>query len=45
VLGTLAFSAGIIDRPEAVSAAELAGEFSWERLKAQDIYLNTDSLC
>ena len=45
VLGTLAFSAGIIDRLEPVSAAELAKEFTWERLGTQDIYLNVDSLC
>ena len=45
VLGTLAFSAGLIDRLEPVSAAELAKEFSWDRLSKEDIYLNVDSLC
>ena len=45
VLGTLAFSAGIIDRLEPVSAAELVKEFTWERLGTRDIYLNVDSLC
>ena len=41
LLGTLAFSAGIIDRKEALSARELAGEFSWEKLKGDAIYLNS----
>ena len=45
VLGTLAFSAEIIDRLEPVSAAELAAEFTWDRLGKDDIYLNVDSLC
>ena len=45
VLGTLACSAGLIDKPEPVSAAELATLFSWERLGSDDIYLNVDSLC
>jgi len=44
VLGTLAYSAGIIDRNCAVSAAELAKEFRWERLKPEDIYLDASKL-
>ena len=40
ILGKLAFSAGIIDRNVPVSARELAGEFSWEKLKGDAIYLN-----
>ena len=40
LLGKLAFSAGIIDRDEAVSAPELAQEFSWGKLKGDAIYLN-----
>ena len=40
LLGKLAFSAGIIDRDEAVSAPELAKEFSWRQLKGDAIYLN-----
>ena len=40
LLGILAFESGLIDKPVAVSAAELAGEFSWEKLKKADICLN-----
>ena len=38
LLGTLAYAAGIIGKLEPVSAAELAKEFSWEKVKG-------DSLC
>ena len=44
VLGQLAFSAGLLDRPEAVSARELATIFSWEKVKKEDICLNADML-
>ena len=44
VLGTLAFSAGIIDQNVSVSARELAGEFRWERLSPDDIYLDASKL-
>ena len=40
LIGKLAFSAGIIDRDVPISAAELAGEFSWSKLKGDAIYLN-----
>ena len=40
LLGKLAFCAGLIDADEAVSARELAAQFSWEKLKIEDIYLN-----
>ena len=40
LLGKLAFAAGIIDTDAPVSAAELAGEFSWNKLKGDAIYLN-----
>ena len=39
LLGKLSFAAGIIDRCEAVSATELAKEFSWDKLKGEAIYL------
>jgi glutamyl-tRNA synthetase len=41
LLGWLAYSAGLIDRKEPVSARELVGEFSWDKLKKEDILLNT----
>lgn len=37
LLGMLAFSAGLISEKSPVSARELAGEFSWEKLKKGDI--------
>ena len=40
LLGQLAFAAGIIDRNTAVSAGELAREFTWDKLKGEAIYLN-----
>lgn len=36
-LGRLAFLAGLIDRPEPVTAQELIAHFSWEALPAADI--------
>ena len=40
LLGLLAFSAGLIDRNEPVSAPELSKEFSFHNLKKDDIYLS-----
>ena len=40
LIGLLAYAGGLLEKPEAVSARELAGEFSWDRLKTGDIYLN-----
>lgn len=40
LLGSLAYAAGIIDVRESVSAAELVGEFSWEKITGEAIYLN-----
>ena len=40
LIGTLAFSSGLIDRNEAISAKELAEVFSWDRLRSQDICLD-----
>lgn len=39
LLGSLAFSAGLIDRNIPVSARELAQVFSWDKLRKEDIYL------
>lgn len=41
IIGHLAFSAGLIPKYEPISAKELAGEFSWEKLKNEDITLDT----
>ena len=40
LIGTLACSAGLLDTPIPISARELAGEFSWDKLKKQDICLD-----
>ena len=40
LLGKLAFSAGLIPRDVPISAAELAGEFSWDKVSGEAIYLN-----
>ena len=39
LIGSLAFASGLIDQKAAISAAELAAEFSWDKLKKEDIYL------
>ena len=42
LLGDLAHAAGLIDKSESVSARELAKEFSWERVKKEDVFIDTD---
>ena len=42
LLGWLAHAAGLLEGPEAVSARELAEIFTWERVKKEDIFVNTD---
>lgn len=44
VLGILAHAAGLIDRSEPVSAAELAKEFSWEKIRGDAIYLQSTQI-
>ena len=44
LIGALAFAAGLTEKPEAVSARELAGEFAWEKLKKDSIYLDLPGL-
>ena len=44
LIGTLAYSAGLIDKKSALSAAELAKEFQWKNLKGDSIYLDAASL-
>jgi hypothetical protein len=40
LLGHLAFAGGLSQEDVPVSAEELVSEFSWKKLKKQDIYLN-----
>ena len=44
LIGSLACSCGLLEKPEPVSARELAAEFSWEKLKKEDIYLDAQHL-
>lgn len=44
LIGSLAFAAGLIDKKCAISARELAKEFSWERLKGDAIHLDGERL-
>ena len=44
LIGTLAYASGLIDRNVPISAKELAGEFRWDRLKGDSIYLNAEQL-
>lgn len=43
VVGTLAYSAGLIDRREPISARELAAVFDWKKLKGDAIYLDAST--
>ena len=44
LLGLLAHACGLLEKPEAISAAELARQFSWERLKKENICLDITEL-
>ena len=44
LVGTLAFASGLIDRNCPISTKELAGEFTWDKLKGDSIYLNAEQL-
>ena len=44
LIGSLAFSAGLLEKPEAISARELSQEFSWQKLKTESIYLDASML-
>ena len=39
LIGKLAVAAGLLEKYEPISAAELAAEFSWEKLRGEAIYL------
>ena len=45
LIGSLAYSAGLIDTRQAISAKELASEFSWGRLKGDQIFLDGARFC
>ena len=40
LIGILAHAAGLTEKREAVSAEELAREFTWEKVKKEDIYID-----
>ena len=44
LIGSLAHTAGLTQTYAPISASELAAEFSWEKLKKDDIYLNASEL-
>ncbi|MBR5529746.1 MAG: tRNA glutamyl-Q(34) synthetase GluQRS [Oscillospiraceae bacterium] len=44
ILGSLAFSAGLLEKAQPISARELAGEFQWEKVSPEDIYLDANML-
>ena len=44
LIGTLAYASGLTQKNEAISARELASIFSWEKLKGDAIYLDSEKL-
>jgi glutamyl-tRNA synthetase len=44
VIGLLAWRCGLIDRWEAVSPQELAGDFDWSRVRREDIVMDGEGL-
>ena len=44
LIGSLAYASGLLDSPQAISAKELAAEFSWEKLRQEDVYLDAKTL-
>ncbi len=43
LIGALAYACGLIDRETAISPKELAGEFSWEKMRKDDIYFTLNA--
>lgn len=43
IIGMLAFHAGLIAKPEAVSAQDLIGEFSWNKVPTDDVIVSAGS--
>ena len=44
LLGVLAYSAGLLEECQSISAKELASVFSWNKLRREDIFLDAASL-
>ncbi len=44
LIGTLAWSAGLLEKQEPVSARELASIFSWDKLRGEAIFLDAGAL-
>ena len=44
LIGALAYSAGLIDQKRPISAAELAQEFRWDKLRGEQIYFDAEQL-
>ena len=40
LIGILGYTAGLLEKPVSISARELAGEFTWEKLRKADICLD-----
>ena len=44
LIGTLAFSSGLVDKNEPISAKELSSHFDWANLRKEDIFLDETQL-
>jgi glutamyl-tRNA synthetase len=44
LIGYLAYTAGLLDRPEAVQAAELIPHFSWEKVGREDRVIGDEAI-
>jgi glutamyl-tRNA synthetase len=44
LIGSLAHTCGLLDSYRPISARELATQFSWEKLRKEDIYLQAEHL-
>lgn len=44
LIGILAASAGLLQKPEAISVQELSAVFSWEKVRGDSVFLSADQL-
>jgi glutamyl-tRNA synthetase len=44
LIGILANAAGLIEKPEPVSAKELAKEFTWDKVRKEDVCICAEAL-